>query len=55
MSDIAFSLITPLIMGVFIGMYLDKHHAGKIPVWTVTLTILGIITGFWSVYKRSFK
>lgn len=48
--DIAFSLLTPILMGAFIGSKLDS---GKdFPFWTIILSTLGMSVGFWSVYKR---
>jgi len=48
--DIAFSLLTPTLLGAFIGSKLDSGN--HFPLWTITLSILGMIVGFWSVYKR---
>lgn len=48
--DIAFSLITPILLGAFIGYHLDLGK--EFPFWTIILSILGMLTGFWSVYKR---
>lgn len=48
--DIAFSLLGPVILGAYIGHKLDVGN--KFPIWTIALTFLGMVTGFWSVYKR---
>lgn len=48
--DIAFSLLAPILIGAFFGQKLDTP--GHFPIWTISLTFLGMITGFWSVYKR---
>ncbi|MDD3419380.1 MAG: AtpZ/AtpI family protein [Candidatus Gastranaerophilales bacterium] len=48
--DIAFSLLMPILLGAFIGHKLDQP--GNFPIWTVSLSVLGMMTGFWSVYKR---
>lgn len=50
--DIAFSLIVPIILGFFVGQHFDKQAGGDFPTWTITCTIIGAITGMWSVYKR---
>lgn len=48
--DIAFSLLTPILLGAILGSRLD---GGKdFPIWTISLCVLGMITGFWSIYKR---
>jgi F0F1-type ATP synthase assembly protein I len=51
--DIAFSLLGPILLGAFIGTKLDTGN--KFPVWTISLTFLGMVTGFWSIYKRYIK
>ena len=55
MSDIAFSLVIPVIAGVLLGSYLDGIYHSKIPVWTIACSVLGIVTGMWSVYKKYIK
>lgn len=52
MLDIALTLIVPAILGFIIGQNLDKHFGHKFPIWTMLLSLFGLITGFWSVYKR---
>ncbi|MDD3149286.1 MAG: AtpZ/AtpI family protein [Candidatus Gastranaerophilales bacterium] len=52
MSDIAFSLLIPIVLGFFVGNYIDNKTMSEFPIWTVALTILGIITGMWSIYKQ---
>lgn len=55
MLDISFSLVVPVILGFFIGRYFDTKYSLSFPVWTIVGTILGIITGMWSVYKRYIR
>ncbi|MFH0702403.1 MAG: AtpZ/AtpI family protein [bacterium] len=52
MMDIAFSLVVPVILGFFLGHYLDVKYSNKFPLWTVVFILIGIITGLWSVYKN---
>lgn len=51
--DIAFTLLVPILLGAFFGQKLDAGD--KFPIWTIVLTFLGMITGFWSIYKRYIK
>lgn len=55
MLDMAFSLVVPVVLGFFAGQYLDRKFPSSFPIWTISLTLLGIITGFWSIYKRYIK
>lgn len=48
--DIAFTLLGPILLGAFIGQKLDSSEG--FPKWTISLSFLGMMTGFWSVYKR---
>jgi F0F1-type ATP synthase assembly protein I len=50
MFDVAFTLLVPIFMGLFLGMQMDK---GKdFPLYTVVFSILGMFVGMWGVYKR---
>jgi len=55
MLDISFYILVPIFVGFFAGYYLDKYLGFKYPVMTISLTILGIFTGMWSVFKRYMK
>jgi F0F1-type ATP synthase assembly protein I len=55
MSDIAFSLISPIILGFIVGHYIDRHYHSNFPIWSISLTFLGIIVGMWGIYKRYIK
>jgi F0F1-type ATP synthase assembly protein I len=55
MSDISLLLVIPVFLGFFLGRYLDNKYSLDFPTWTIICTVLGIITGFWSVYKRYIK
>ena len=55
MLDITFTILTPIFLGFLAGYYLDKYLASKIPIWTILFTVLGVIIGMWSVYKRYGK
>ena len=55
MLDVAFTIITPIILGFLLGMYIDNKLHAKYPIWTMSLAVLGIIIGLYSVCKRYMK
>jgi hypothetical protein len=52
MIDITFTLIVPIILGVITGNYIDQKASLHFPIGTVSLAMLGMVVGMWSVYKR---
>lgn len=48
--NIGFYLITPLIFGVFFGLYLDSKFAVK-PFFTLSGIGLGIVCTFYNLWK----
>jgi len=50
MSQIGISMIMPIIMGLYIGNWLD-NRLGTGPVFLFIFIIMGIISAFISVYK----
>jgi F0F1-type ATP synthase assembly protein I len=52
--DICAELMAPIIVGAFLGNYLDKEFATW-PWWFLILFILGVITGGFAVYRTSKK
>ena len=55
MLDVAFTIISPIFFGFLLGMYLDSKFHFKYPIWTMCLSVLGIILGIYSVCKRYMK
>lgn len=55
MLDIAFTLIVPILLGLYAGMWLDKKLHFKFPLFTIGGFLIGMVSGFYSVYKRSIK
>lgn len=55
MTDIAFTLIAPVIAGFFLGYAVDQFFHNKFPAFTVGMVLLGMCAGIWSVYKKSLK
>lgn len=51
--DLAFSMVSPMIFGLFFGLYLDQVFQTK-PWFMLSLTLLGVATGFWSLIKQAY-
>lgn len=43
-------LLTPIVVCFFIGLGLD-NWLDKSPLYLIIFFILGVITGFWNIYK----
>jgi len=48
---LGFELIIPILIGVFIGQKLDGAEP-DFPLWTLLLSLLGIVVGFYSFFKE---
>lgn len=48
--NIGYYLLTPLLVGVFLGILLDKYFKTQ-GVFTLILIILGSISSFYNLYK----
>jgi ATP synthase protein I len=44
MGLIGWSVAVPTLLGAALGIWLDKHHAGKHP-WTLALLVAGLLIG----------
>lgn len=53
-SHLAAVIITPPIIGLFLGRFLDDR-LGTDWVFTISLVILGIFSGLWSMYKEVMR
>ena len=51
---ISLDLISPIIVGILIGLGFDKFFSTK-PIFFLIFLLLGIITGFYSLYKSVKK
>ena len=51
---ISMDLISSIIVGVLIGLGLDKIFLTK-PIFFIIFLVLGIITGFYSLFKTMKK
>jgi ATP synthase protein I len=54
-SGMAFQIAGPIIMGVLVGGWLDKKFPMKFPVFTTSLTILGVFAGVFLVIRDVLK
>ena len=46
---IGWSVVVPTIIGVVIGLWLDRKSTGQIS-WTLTFLFLGIVLGCWNAW-----
>lgn len=52
LGTIGLLFILPVVLGAFVGRWLDEHLAGYAIHWTITGIVLGVILGAWSVYNH---
>lgn len=54
---VGWSLVIPVLIGIFVGMLLDHHYAGH--RWTLSLLLAGVCVGivlaFYLVARELFK
>jgi ATP synthase protein I len=43
--------VTPIILGAYLGRWLDTLFEGYSVRWTVSLIVLGIVTGAYNAFK----
>lgn len=48
--NVGFYLVTPLILGVFLGLYIDTKFHTK-PVFTLIGVFLGVVSTFYNLWK----
>jgi len=51
-SSIAFQMIIVILIGVFSGKALDNHLENQKPVFTMSLTILGLVFALYLLFKN---
>ena len=49
-TELALALLVPSLLGLFVGIFIDQTFR-TVPVWTLLLLILGLITGIRSMWK----
>jgi ATP synthase protein I len=47
-------IVTPTLIGLFIGRWLD-HHFGTGIFWSAPLLLLGVVVGYWSAWRWMHK
>ncbi|VVM05738.1 ATP synthase protein I [Methylacidimicrobium tartarophylax] len=52
LGTIGLLFILPVVVGAFLGRWLDQHLAGYAIHWTITGILLGVILGAISVYNH---
>ena len=52
--DVGYSLITPMLVGVFLGLYVDRQLGTK-PFCMIALLLLGCILGFYQLFRLTKK
>ena len=53
-TELGLTMVGTIGVGFAIGYVIDSK-SDKFPVFTITFLILGIFSGFWSVYKLIMK
>ncbi|MEN3185907.1 MAG: AtpZ/AtpI family protein [Atribacterota bacterium] len=52
--DLAWMTVSPVLLGIFVGQYLDRHYFLGFS-WTLSLLVLGAILGFYNLYEFLMK
>lgn len=50
-GNIGFTMASSTIVGLFLGRWIDKS-LGIFPWASIIGIVLGLVTGFWSIYKQ---
>lgn len=48
--DIGYYLVTPMLIGVIVGLYLDSRFKSK-PLYTMIFLFLGVVGMFYNLWK----
>ena len=51
LGTLAVLFVLPVVAGAYLGNWLDQLTAGYSVRWTVSLILLGVAAGGWSVYR----
>ena len=51
MGRFGWTIVTPILLGVFLGRWLDRTFGSGV-FWSAALVFLGAAAGFWAVWKR---
>ena len=53
-TELGLTMICTIFVGFGIGFFIDKK-TGHEPLCTIIFLLLGVISGFWTVYKMIMK
>jgi F0F1-type ATP synthase assembly protein I len=54
-SNIAFQMIGIIVIGTFLGFWLDKYFQLKFPIFTIVLILLSLFEAIYSVVREFLK
>ena len=46
--------LSPIVVGIFLGFWLDRW-SGATPLFLLLLFFLGVLAGFWNLYRMAKK
>ncbi|WP_017872119.1 AtpZ/AtpI family protein [Candidatus Caldatribacterium saccharofermentans] len=52
--DLAWVTVAPMLLGLFLGQYLDRKHPLGFS-WTLSLLALGTLFGFYNLYETLMR
>lgn len=52
--DLAWMTVTPILLGIFVGQYLDRRYPLGFS-WTLSFLVLGAFLGFYNLYDFLMK
>lgn len=47
--------VFPILLGTYIGRYMDGHYQSGQISWTITGILLGVLAGIYNVYRFVYK
>ena len=54
MGLVGWSVVVPTLLGAALGIWLDKHHAGR-HSWTLALLVTGLVLGCFNAWRWVLK
>jgi ATP synthase protein I len=51
LGTLGLMLVLPIVVGAYLGRWLDEQMAGYSMRWTLSLMALGVVIGAWTVYR----
>ena len=50
LGTLALLLVAPMVIGAYLGQWIDSQLAGYSYRWTISLLVAGLMLGAWNVY-----